>query len=74
MLTVTLRSLEQDGLVLRTLYHELPPRVEYSLTQLGTSLYQQVMQMEQWANEHASTIMENRRKNESIRLNADRKH
>ncbi len=73
MLTVTLRSLEQDGMVLRTLYHELPPRVEYSITPLGASLFQQVVLMTQWASEHAGCIMENRKKNQAIRVNAERK-
>lgn len=73
MLTVTLRSLEQDGIVLRTLYHELPPRVEYSLTTLGSGLFQQVQLMAQWANANAQQIIENRKNNLAIRVNAERK-
>src|SRR5882724_4958883 len=42
MLTVTVRGLERDGLVVRTIYPEVPPRVEYSLTELGKTLRQLV--------------------------------
>jgi DNA-binding HxlR family transcriptional regulator len=49
MLTVTLRSLERDGLITRKLYAEVPPRVEYELTQLGKGLLQQILELAQWA-------------------------
>jgi len=49
MLTVTLRSLERDGLITRKIYAEVPPRVEYELTILGQSLLQQIMELAQWA-------------------------
>ncbi len=49
MLTVTLRSLERDGLITRTIYAEVPPRVEYELTQLGEGLLKQIMELAQWA-------------------------
>ena len=49
MLTVTLRSLERDGLITRKIYAEVPPRVEYELTQLGRGLLQQIMELAQWA-------------------------
>jgi len=48
MLTKQLRELEADKLVLRTAYNEIPPRVEYSLTELGEELMPVFMQMKQW--------------------------
>lgn len=65
MLTVTLRSLEIDGLVHREIYTEVPPRVEYSLTERAQTLLPHVNGLIQWANEHMSEIMEDR-KNKSI--------
>ncbi|QIK54813.1 helix-turn-helix transcriptional regulator [Dysgonomonas sp. HDW5B] len=61
MLTVTLRSLEADGLVKRTIYPEIPPRVEYQLTDLGRSLLPFVTQMLAWASDNMELIMENRK-------------
>ena len=61
MLTVTLRALEEDGMVLRTLYAEMPPRVDYVLTPLGESLLRQLLLLAQWANEHYGTIVEARK-------------
>ena len=49
MLTVTLRSLERDGLITRQIYAEVPPRVEYELTSLGKGLLQQIWELAQWA-------------------------
>ena len=49
MLTVTLRSLERDGLVDRTVFPEIPPRVEYALTPLGESLTGPVTALADWA-------------------------
>ena len=51
-LTQTLRALERDGLVARKVYAEVPPKVEYSLTQLGWSLTEPLMNMYEWAAEH----------------------
>lgn len=48
MLTKQLRELEKDGLLLRTVYREVPPKVEYSLTPLGTSLIPILMQLREW--------------------------
>lgn len=61
MLTVTLRSLEEDGLVVRTHYPEIPPRVEYQLSQLGEGLLQQLLQLAIWAGEHSSEIVKARK-------------
>jgi len=49
MLTVTLRSLERDGLVSRTVYPTVPPSVEYRLTELGTTLIEPVTALATWA-------------------------
>lgn len=57
MLTVTLRSLEEDGMVLRTLFPEIPPRVEYCLTELGETLLKQLLSLAGWAEENFEEIM-----------------
>lgn len=57
MLTVTLRSLEEDGLVSRQVYPEIPPRVEYSLTPLGQSLLLQLLSLADWAKGHLDQIV-----------------
>lgn len=49
MLTLTLRGLERDGLVKRTVFATIPPRVEYQLTDLGRSLREPVLNLGQWA-------------------------
>src|SRR5450755_4592210 len=48
MLTQTLRSLERDGLLTRTIYPEVPPRVEYSLTPLGRTLVEPIQAVVAW--------------------------
>jgi DNA-binding HxlR family transcriptional regulator len=48
MLTLQLRELEQDGLIHREVYHQVPPKVEYSLTPLGQSLSPIILMMKQW--------------------------
>ena len=60
MLTVTLRTLEADGLVLRKAYAEIPPRVEYSLTSMGESLIPHINNLQDWALENMSTIVTSR--------------
>jgi DNA-binding HxlR family transcriptional regulator len=56
MLTVTLRSLERDGLVSRAMYPEVPPRVEYALTPLALTLRGIVGQLVQWSQAHLPEI------------------
>ena len=56
MLTVTLRALEADGLVQRTVYAQVPPRVEYQLTELGQGLLGAVVELGNWAAVHAPAI------------------
>lgn len=52
MLTQTLRGLQRDGLVSRTSYPEVPPRVEYALTDLGRTLLVPIVGLTAWAEEH----------------------
>jgi DNA-binding HxlR family transcriptional regulator len=61
MLTRTLRSLERDGLVVRTAHPEVPPRVEYDLTPLGRTLLGPVSMLSKWAEQHRPVIRANRR-------------
>jgi len=56
MLTLTLRGLERDGLITRTLYPTIPPRVDYALTELGSTLLTPVMALVNWANENQTAI------------------
>ena len=56
MLTLTLRGLERDGLVKRTQFLTIPPRVDYELTQLGRSLWDAVEPLGEWARGHVKHI------------------
>jgi DNA-binding HxlR family transcriptional regulator len=56
MLTLTLKQLQRSGLVSRTAYAEVPPRVEYSLTELGTSLLSTVLQLAAWSADRHTEI------------------
>ncbi|MFC3704395.1 winged helix-turn-helix transcriptional regulator [Devosia honganensis] len=60
MLTLTLRNLERDGLVNRTIYPEVPPRVEYSLTALGKTLQVPISALWDWSAENHHAIIEAR--------------
>ena len=60
MLTLTLRQLERDGLVSRTVFAEVPPRVEYELTPLGSTLLPPVTALAAWALDHQQQISEHR--------------
>jgi DNA-binding HxlR family transcriptional regulator len=56
VLTATLRGLERDGLVRRVVYAEVPPRVEYTLTDLGRSLEEPLSSIRDWAQQHMPAI------------------
>lgn len=56
MLTLTLRGLERDGLVTRTMYPTIPPRVDYELTELGGTLLEPVMALVNWADTNKDVI------------------
>src|SRR6478672_13848005 len=56
MLTVTLRGLERDGIVTRTIHPVIPPRVEYALTPMGRTLLDTIGQLVTWADSHLAEI------------------
>lgn len=62
MLTVTLRNLEADGFITRKIFPEVPPRVEYSITDLGKSLVPLIDNLEKWAKSNMEFIEESRKK------------
>ena len=67
MLTLTLRGLERDGLVTRTVYPTVPPKVEYALTELGKTLTETLNAIGQWARMNGDAV-------EAARLKFDRAH
>lgn len=69
MLSVTLKSLEADGLVKRTVYPQIPPKVEYELTERGRSLLPHLHQLVSWANSNLDDIRKSR---EAFAMTADR--
>jgi DNA-binding HxlR family transcriptional regulator len=66
MLTLTLKGLERDGMVTRTVFPTIPPRVDYALTELGHSLSKPVMELGSWAQAHLAEI-------QAARLRFDRR-
>ena len=62
VLSHTLRTLEADGLVSRKFYQEVPPRVEYSLTDTGRSLVPIILELTEWAQKNMKTIIDHRNK------------
>ena len=62
MLTVTLRTMEEDGYVNRTVFPEVPPRVEYTLTERAKSLLPHINSLISWAIENKDAIMKDRRR------------
>lgn len=57
MLTVTLKSLEADGLISRTVYPQIPPKVEYQLTNIGNSLIPHLRNLASWAKDNMENII-----------------
>lgn len=62
MLTFTLRGLERDGLIARTVHQSIPPRVDYQLTELGRTLLEPVMALAAWADRNRLAIMDSQRR------------
>ena len=60
MLTLTLRQLEREGLVTRTVFPVVPPRVDYELTPLGSTLLDTIQELVAWAGEHGKEIADAR--------------
>jgi DNA-binding HxlR family transcriptional regulator len=60
MLTLTLRGLERDGLISRTVFPEIPPRVVYELTKLGKTLLEPIQGLAEWADRNRTAIQEAR--------------
>jgi DNA-binding HxlR family transcriptional regulator len=57
VLTQTLRALERDGVLTRTVYAQVPPRVEYQLTELGHSLVTPIAAIQEWAECHVGQVL-----------------
>jgi DNA-binding HxlR family transcriptional regulator len=56
VLTDNLRAMEQDGIIVRTVYPEVPPRVEYSLSELGESMRPILQSMQEWGNHYKQMV------------------
>ncbi len=67
MLTQTLRTLERDRLVQRTIYPIVPPRVDYALTPLGKTLMQPLTSLYQWMERHLKKVQRARRESQKTR-------
>jgi DNA-binding HxlR family transcriptional regulator len=67
MLSATLRHLERDGLVRRTVYPTVPPQVEYALTERGRSLHTILYQLVDWTDEHLAGIEASRAAYDAVR-------
>lgn len=72
MLTLTLRGLERDGLVTRTVYPTIPPRVDYELTELGRTLIATLTGLAEWANSNGAAV-ERAQRNFDAKANAEAK-
>lgn len=70
MLTLTLRNLERDGLLSRTVYPTVPPRVEYELTDMARELHESLLSLTDWAIRHRAAISAARHAYDAERLPA----
>jgi DNA-binding HxlR family transcriptional regulator len=70
VLTQTLRALERDGVLSRKAYAEVPPRVEYSLTDLGRSLAEPIAAIQDWAEGHVATVLAARQRYDGVEVSA----
>ena len=61
MLTLQLKALEQDGLIKRTVYAEVPPRVEYEITAMAVTLQPILKQLSEWGSKHRSSASNGKR-------------
>lgn len=68
VLSTTLKTLEADGLIDRKVYAQVPPKVEYALTDTGRSLIPLIMQLTEWAQQNMKNVMTNRRRYESAKM------
>ena len=66
MLAQTLQALEADGFLLRTVYPTIPPKVEYSLTRLGTGVAEQIRGLTNWVEDHVAEVMAVRAKRSGV--------
>lgn len=69
VLSTTLKTLEADGLVGRKVYAQVPPKVEYRLTDTGKSLIPLIMQLTEWAQRNMKNVITHRRRYEVVRKN-----
>lgn len=68
VLSTTLKTLEADGLIDRKVYAQVPPKVEYTLTDTGRSLIPLIMQLTEWAQQNMKNVMTHRRRYESAKM------
>ncbi|MFI6596462.1 winged helix-turn-helix transcriptional regulator [Nonomuraea sp. NPDC050536] len=62
MLTLTLRNLERDGLLERTVYPTVPPKVEYQATPMALELYEAMLTLTNWSRKHSACVATSRRR------------
>src|SRR5260221_969132 len=72
MLTLTLRGLERDGMVKRTPYATIPPRVDYELTELGRTLIEPLIGLHDWASKYRPSILAARQKFDDRKARAEK--